>query len=99
MRFLRDTRGTSAIEFAAAATLLIALLTNALDFNDYEYRSMQVADAAQVGAQNAWKKCNSASSLPATQNCSGLNATVTTAIQSTALGSRVSLVPGYPEEG
>lgn len=99
MRFLRDARGTSAIEFAGAATILVGILTNAVDFNDYEYRSMQVADAAQVGAQTAWKNCNSASSLPATQNCSGLNAAVTTAIQSTALGSRVALSTGYPAEG
>lgn len=99
MRFLRDARGTSAIEFAAAATFLVGILVNAIDFNDYEYRSMQVADAAQVGAQTAWRQCNSGSSLPATQNCSGLNAAVTTAIQSTALGSRVSLSTGYPAEG
>lgn len=99
MQFLRDTRGTSAIEFAAAATLLVGVLANAIDFNDYEYRSMQVADAAQVGAQSAWKTCASSSSLPATQNCSGLNAAITTAIQSTALGSRVSLAAGYPREG
>jgi Flp pilus assembly protein TadG len=99
MRFLRDARGTSAIEFAGAATILVGILANAVDFNDYEYRSMQVADAAQVGAQTAWQRCNSTSSLPATQNCSGLNAAVTTAIQSTALGSRVSLSTGYPAEG
>jgi Flp pilus assembly protein TadG len=99
MRLFHDAHGTAAIEFAAAATLLVGLLANALDFNDYEYRSMQVADAAQVGAQTAWQMCNSASLLPATQNCSGLNAAITTAIQSTALGSRVSLSAGYPVEG
>jgi hypothetical protein len=60
---------------------------------------MQVADAAQIGAQTAWQTCNSASLLPATQNCSGLSAAITTAIQSTALGSRVSLSPGHPAEG
>lgn len=99
MRFLRDIRGTAAIEFAGAATLLVALLANAVDFNDYEYRRMQVVDAAQVGAQTAWQKCNSASLLPATENCSGLSSAITTAIQSTALGSRVSLSAGYPMEG
>jgi Flp pilus assembly protein TadG len=99
MRFFHDTRGVAAIEFAGAATLLVALLANAVDFNDYEYRRMPVADAAQVGAQTAWQLCNSASLLPATKNCSGLNAAITTAAQSTALGSRVSLSAGYPAEG
>lgn len=99
MGFFRDARGTAAIEFAGAATVLVTLLANAVDFNDYEYRNMQVADAAQIGAQTVWQTCNSASLLPATQNCSGLNAAVTTAIHSTALGSRVSLSPGYPTEG
>lgn len=99
MRLFRDKRGTAAIEFAAAATLLVGLLVNAVDFNDYEYRNMQVADAAQVAAQTAWQTCNSASLLPATENCSGLSAAITTAIQSTALGSRVSLSAGYPVEG
>jgi hypothetical protein len=95
----RDTRGTAAIEFAAAAMLLVACLGNAVDFSVYEYRGMQVADAAQIGAQTAWQTCYSPSMLPATQNCTGLDAAVTTAIQSTALGSRVTLAQGYPAEG
>jgi hypothetical protein len=37
--------------------------------------------------------------LPATQNCAGLNGAITTAIQSTSLGTTVKLASGYPTEG
>jgi len=96
----RDTRGTAAIEFAGAATLLVAGLLNAVDMGFYEYRRMEVENAAQVGAQAAWKTCYDPSyMLPATQNCSGLTNAITTAIQSTSLGTAVSLASGYPTEG
>ena len=45
--FLRDDRGTAAIEFAAVAMLLVVILGNAVDFGVYQYRSMQVQEAAQ----------------------------------------------------
>ena len=96
----------AAIEFAAVAMLLVVILGNAVDFGIYEYRSMQAQEAAQVGAQTAWKTCNTTNLLPATQNCTtsngaaaNLNAAVTTAIQSTALGTRATLASGYPAEG
>jgi len=98
--FRRDARGTSAIEFAGSAMFLIAGLLNAVDLGYYEYRRMEVENAAEVGAQIAWKTCNDQTSmLPATQNCSGLNAAITSAIQSTSLGTAVSLTSGYPAEG
>jgi hypothetical protein len=94
-----DERGVAAIEFAGAAMLLAVILANAADFSVYEYRKMQVQDAAQIGAQAAWQTCGYPSMVPATKNCSGLNAAVTTAIQSTGLGKSVSLSSGYPAEG
>jgi len=104
--FVRDNRGTAAIEFAAVAMLLVVILGNVVDFGVYEYRTMQVEDAAQIGAQTAWKTCNTTNLLPATQNCTtsngaaaNLNAAITTAIQSTSLGSRATLATGYPAEG
>lgn len=97
--FRRDARGTAAIEFAGAGMLLAVGLLNAVDFGYYMYQRMEVENAAQVGAQVAWKTCSQSSMLPATQNCAGLNAAVTTAIQSTTLGSAVTLVSGYPTEG
>jgi Flp pilus assembly protein TadG len=99
-RFRYDTQGTAAIEFAGASMLLVLGLLNSVDFGFYEYRRMEVENAAQVGAQTAWNICNDISTmLPATQNCPGLNAAITTAIQSTSLGNTVSLASGYPAEG
>jgi uncharacterized membrane protein len=100
-RLLRcDTHGTAAIEFALSAMFLVAGLLNAVDMGFYEYRRMEVENAAEVGAQAAWKTCYDQSfMLPATQNCPGLNAAITTAIHSTSLGSAVTLAPGYPVEG
>jgi Flp pilus assembly protein TadG len=95
----RDARGTAAIEFAGAGLLLALGLLNAVDFGYYMYQRMEVENAAQVGAQAAWKICSQMSMLPATQNCSGLNTAITTAVRSTTLGSSVNLASGYPTEG
>jgi uncharacterized membrane protein len=96
----RDSRGTAAIEFAGVATLLAIGVLNAIDLGYYMYQRMEVENAAEVGAQAAWKTCYDQSSmLPATINCSGLSAAITAAIQSTSLGASVSLAPGYPVEG
>jgi Flp pilus assembly protein TadG len=98
--FRRDARGTAAIEFAGSALFLVVGLLNAVALGYYEYRRMEVENAAQVGAQVAWKLCNNVTTmLPATQHCAGLNAAITTAIQSTSLGTAVSLASGYPTEG
>ena len=97
--FRRDRHGTAAVEFALAATLLIVGLVNAVDFGYYMYQRMEVENAAEAGAQAAWKTCSDQSTmLPATENCSGLNTIITTAIQNTSLGTAVSLVSGSPTE-
>ncbi len=96
----RDIRGTAAIEFAGVAMLLAVGVLNAVDLGYYMYQRMEVENAAEVGAQTAWKTCYDQSRmLPATTKCSGLNAAITTAIQSTSLGTSVSLASGYPTEG
>ena len=66
----------------------------------------QVQEAAQIGVQTAWKTCNAPNLLPATQNCTtsngaaaNLSAALTSAIQSTSLGTRAALASGYPAEG
>jgi len=95
--FRHDARATAAIEFAGSAMFLVMGLLNA---SYYMYQRMEVENAAHAGAQAAWKTCYDQSSmLPATQNCSGLNSAITTAIQSTSLGTSVSLASGYPTEG
>jgi Flp pilus assembly protein TadG len=98
--FCRDTRGVAAIEMALASLMLILGVLNVVDFGVYAFKKMEVANAAQVGAQTAWKKCDDPSTmLPATLNCAGLNAAITTAIQSMSLGTGVTLAAGYPLEG
>jgi len=94
-----DARGTAAIEFAGSAMLLVLGVLNATDLSNYALKRMDVENAAQIGAQAAWKICSNSSMLPATQNCAGLNAAITSAIQSTSLGTSVSLASGYPTEG
>jgi Flp pilus assembly protein TadG len=98
--FRHDARATAAIEFAGAAMLLVMGLLNATDLGYYMYQRMEVENASHAGAQAAWKTCcDQSTMLPATENCPGLNGAITTAIQSTSLGTAVSLVSGYPTEG
>jgi Flp pilus assembly pilin Flp len=98
--FRRDESGVTTLEFATSAAFLVVGVLNAVDVGTYLYRRMEVADAAEVAAQAAWKTCYDQSyMLPATQNCPGLNAAITTAIQRTSLGSAIALLPGYPAEG
>jgi Flp pilus assembly protein TadG len=99
-RFPQDARATAAIEFAGAAMFLVTGLLNATDLGYYMYQRMEVENAAHAGAQAAWKTCYDQSSmLPATENCVGLTGAITTAIQSTSLGTAVALASGYPTEG
>lgn len=106
-RLRDDTSGTAALEFALVGMFLVVGLLNAIDVGYYTYQRMTVENAAQAGAQAAWKNCNDPSSmLPATQNCTtangaaqSLNDAITAAIQSSSLGTAVSLESGYPAEG
>jgi len=79
-----------------AGTLCFVML-NALDVADYIYRRMQVENAAQMGAQAAWKACDP-TKLPATKLCSGLGAAIAAAVQSTSLGAGVALKLGALSE-
>ena len=105
-KFGAAARGVAGVELALTAPLLALGLVNAVDVGYYAYQRMEVENAAEVGAQAAWSTCNDlpanykgTSNLPATQNCAALNTTITTAIQSTTLGTAVSLASGYPAEG
>jgi Flp pilus assembly protein TadG len=98
--FGSDSRGLAGIDFALTALLLALGLLNAVDAGYYAYRRMEVENAADAGAQAAWKLCSDQSSmLPATQNCSGLTTTITSAIHGTSLAAAVSLASGSPTEG
>jgi Flp pilus assembly protein TadG len=91
-------RGVSGLEFALVAGIMGYLLINAFDVGIYLYKAMQVANAAEMGAQAAWEACDP-SELPATTQCADLNAAVQAAVASTTLGNAVSLAAGYPSEG
>jgi Flp pilus assembly protein TadG len=93
-----DRRGVAAIEFAFFAGLISIGMLNVTDIAVYVYQRMQVEYATQAGAQAAWHTCD-INHLPATTNCSGLNTAVQNAVQSTSLGTRVTLQSGSPAEG
>jgi Flp pilus assembly protein TadG len=100
--FTKSQRGVAAMEFALIGAILSFLLLNVFDFAAYAYMSMQVANAAEMGAQAAWQACDT-SKQPATTKCgtngAELNAAVQAAIASTSLGNGISLQAGSPSEG
>src|SRR5262249_7046705 len=93
-----DRRGVAAIEFSVFAGIISIGMLNVTDIAVYVYQRMQVEYATQAGAQAAWHACDS-DHLPATNNCSGLTTAVQNAVQSTSLGTRVTLQSGSPAEG
>jgi len=95
-RFSTEEDGNVVIEFALVAPILVVLIVNILDFSSLIWDQMEVDYSAQMGAQAAYKTCST--QTPAKTNCSGLSTAVTTAIQSTSLGTGVSLTSGYPTE-
>ncbi|MGQ0445215.1 MAG: TadE family protein [Beijerinckiaceae bacterium] len=99
-QFAAAARGVAGVELALTAPFFAVGLVNAVDVGYYAYRRMQVENAAEIGAQAAWKACTDPKDpmVPVTTKCAGLNATITTAIQSTSLGTAVSLASGYPKE-
>ncbi|HEY3811696.1 MAG TPA: TadE/TadG family type IV pilus assembly protein [Caulobacteraceae bacterium] len=96
--FGRDEGGLAAIEFALIAGTLSVALLNAVDVGIYAFKHMEVENAAQMGAQAAWKTCDT-SHIPATTACPSMSAAVTQAVQATSLGTNVTIASGYPSEG
>jgi Flp pilus assembly protein TadG len=99
-RFRSDARGAAAVEFGFVGLMFITGVLNAVELGRFAYQKMQVENAAYAGAQQAWTTCKDQTTmLPATQNCLGLNAAVTAAIQATSLGTKVSLSSTGISEG
>jgi Flp pilus assembly protein TadG len=94
----RNQRGMAAIEFGFFAGFLSYAMLNAAEIAIYLYQRMEVENATEMGAQAAWKNCTM-SQLPATVNCAALSSAVLTAVQSTSLGTLVTLQSGSPSEG
>jgi len=89
-RFGADQRGVAAVEMALVTGVFSVALFNAIEVGRYAYILMEAEQATQAGAEAAYVACD-AQHVPATVNCSGLNAAVATAIHGTTLGSDVSL--------
>jgi Flp pilus assembly protein TadG len=86
-----DQDGAAAAEFALVLTLLAIPILNVVDFSLYAWNRMQLDNAAQIAVQAAWATCIPPTFLPATSNCPGMSAAVTTAAQSTSLGAGVTV--------
>ena len=97
-KLVRDQRGVAALEFALMAGTFIMGMLSTVDVARWYYDRMEVENAAQAGAQAAWSTCDT-TELPATTNCPGFNSAVTSSVQSTSLGTSVSLRSGSPSEG
>jgi Flp pilus assembly protein TadG len=95
-RFGRDQRGIAAVEMAMVLGIFAVGFMNATDVGRYAYQTSQVNAAAQAGAQAALNACDM-NHTPATVNCADLNSAVTTAIQTTTLGSQVTIDGGISE--
>jgi Flp pilus assembly protein TadG len=97
IRWLANDAGTAMVEFALAAPILVVLVLNLFDFSVLIWSTMQTDNSAQMGAQAAFKLCVGGTP-PALTNCLGLSTAVTTAAQSTSLGTGVTVASGYPSE-
>lgn len=95
-RLRRDERGVAAVEMALVTSVFAVALLNAVEVGRYAYILMEAEQATQAGAEAALVTCD-LQHVPATQNCSGLSSAVTTAIQGTSLGTKVSLNGGLTE--
>lgn len=94
-----DQRGASALEFAIFVGILAFGLLNTADISIYIYKRMQVENATEMAVQAAWKTCDpNQNQLPATTSCPGLTTAITNAVQSTTLGTQVSVQAGSPTE-
>jgi hypothetical protein len=73
------------------------MFLNLVDFSVRIWSQMQLDNAAEIGAQAAYNACAGVAE-PVTTNCTSMNSAVTTAIQSTSLGTNVTLASGSPTE-
>ena len=91
----RDNRGLAAIEFAFVAGFLCVAVLNVADVSVFLFDRIMVNNAAQMGVQAAWATCD-LNHLPASTKCPSMNSAVTSAVQSTQLGTHITLQSGSP---
>ena len=86
------------MELALVAGTLSTLMLNGVEIGRFYFAKMELQNATQMAAQNVWKTCDTTAKSPATVNCSARNAAIRRGLESTSLGSNVSIVAGYPTE-
>ena len=97
-RFVASTRGAAAAELALVIAILVVPLLNVIDLAVYAFRKIQVELAAEAGVQAVRGYCTPLQ-MPVTANCTGVLGQITTAVQSTSLGTQVALQDPAPVEG
>lgn len=97
-RLRRDQRGAAAVELALVAGTLASVMMNGIEISRWYFNQMELQNATQMAAQAVWKACDSPAKLPVTVNCSARTGAINNALQSTSLGTRVTLTTGFPTE-
>ena len=98
-RLLREESGLAAMELALVAGTLSTVMLNGVEIARFYFAKMEVQNATQMATQAVWKTCDTPSKSPVTINCPARTTVITNALQSTSLGSSVSLSTNYPTEG
>jgi Flp pilus assembly protein TadG len=95
-----ETHGAAAVELVLWLAVLVVPLLSAVDVGVYVFQKMQLQIAAQAAVQYVWQKCDpNLGGVPAFSKCSDLSlAKITSAAQSTSLGTAVTLTstPSQP---
>ncbi len=91
--FWCSQRGAAAAEFALVLVFLAVPILNVVDIGTYVYDRMELENAAQSAVQVAWAQCAATGLVPATVSnyCPGLSAAMTSAAQTSSLGSGVTV--------
>ncbi|HEX7760454.1 MAG TPA: TadE/TadG family type IV pilus assembly protein [Caulobacteraceae bacterium] len=96
--YLADTRGAAALEFGLVLSMLTLPMLSVIDIGIYTYDKMQLQNAAQMGSQSVWATCTTDATWPVTKYCSAAQTAITSAAQTTSLGTNVTVsttVEGY----
>jgi Flp pilus assembly protein TadG len=94
----RERSGTASIEFGVVAGTLVLVMLNGVEVARYYYAKMELQNAVHMAGQAVWDNCETAAQLPTNTNCTNRDTRMTNALQSTSLGSSVTLSSGFPTE-
>lgn len=90
-RLFADTSGLAGMEFALATTVLVVGLLNGLEVAQWSMQKMELNNAVHSATMAVWSACD-IHHVPAMTNCStAMNTAITNGLQSTSLGTHVTL--------